>query len=88
MLEAQIFHTYHVTAPKNVHGHTQSECKLNPGFTLSPAVVLTSGQSFGGRKQTQARAFQKVSCHLLKTLVTSCLQIYLRTSQGYHISLS
>lgn len=42
----------------DTHG---SECRLNPGHTLSPAVALISGQSFWGRKQTRVRTFQKLS---------------------------
>lgn len=56
----------------DTHG---SECKLNAGYTLNPAMALVSGQSFWGTKQARVRAFQEVNCHLLKTLVTSCLWI-------------
>lgn len=40
------------------------------------------------REQTPAKAFGKVSCQLLKTLVASHLQTPLRASQGHNISLS
>lgn len=38
--------------PRMSMDHTH-KCKLNPGYTLSPPVVLTSGNFFGGRKQTR-----------------------------------
>lgn len=62
---------------------TYTQMQAESWLYTEPSCSTDIRELFWGEKTNTASAFQKVSCHLLKTLVTSCLKIYLKISQGY-----